>query len=93
MIEQGTTGIYRNSIKIDELGAYDYFGEMGVITQRLRSATVIAEQDVVLYELTSSSFYEVIFDRTEIAMELMKLLSGRLRSTNEKISSPELPKR
>lgn len=87
LIEQGNTGIYVNGVKVNELGAYDYFGEMSVITQRVRSATVIAEEDVVLYELTSSAFYEIIFDRTEIAMELMKLLSLRLRSTNAKVSS------
>ncbi len=90
LIERGTTGVYIHAKKINELGAFDYFGEMSVITQRLRSATVIAEEDVVLYELTTSAFYEVIFDRTEIAMEMMKLLSCRLRSTNERISAPLL---
>lgn len=86
LIEQGHTGIYIHGHKINELSAYDYFGEISVITQRVRSATVIAEEDVVLYELTSSAFYEMIFDRTEIAMELMKQLSLRLRNTNEKVS-------
>lgn len=86
LIEQGRTGIYIHGHKINELSAYDYFGEISVITQRVRSATVIAEEDVVLYELTSSAFYEMIFDRTEIAMELMKQLSLRLRNTNEKVS-------
>jgi len=86
LIEQGHTGIYINGLKINELSAYDYFGEISVITQKVRSATVIAEEDTVLYELTSSAFYEMIFDRTEIAMELMKLLSLRLRTTNEKVS-------
>ncbi|MGG1639475.1 Npt1/Npt2 family nucleotide transporter [Paenibacillus sp. NRS-1760] len=90
LIEQGHTGIYIHGHKINELSAYDYFGEISVITQRVRSATVIAEEDVFLYELTSSAFYEMIFDRTEIAMELMKQLSLRLRNTNDKVSKAVL---
>ena len=90
LIEQGTVGVYVNSVRVTGLGAYDSFGEMSVITKRLRSATVIAEEDVVLYKLTLSSFYEIIFDRTEIALEMMKLLSLRLRSTNAKISASSM---
>ncbi|QJD86067.1 Npt1/Npt2 family nucleotide transporter [Cohnella herbarum] len=87
LIERGTAGIYIDSTCVKVLGAYDYFGEMSVITHKARSASVIAEEDVTLYELTSNAFYEIIFDRTEIAMAMMKLLSLRLRSTNEKIAS------
>jgi CRP-like cAMP-binding protein/ATP/ADP translocase/HEAT repeat protein len=90
LIEQGKAGIYINGSKVNELGAYAYFGEISVITDRVRSATVLAEEDVKLYELTSDAFYEIIFDRTEIAMELMKLLSLRLRSTNDKVASSQL---
>ncbi|HHY71975.1 MAG TPA: cyclic nucleotide-binding domain-containing protein [Bacillus bacterium] len=86
LIKQGTTGIYKNSTKVAELSENECFGEMAVLTDGPRSATIIAEEDTELYQLTSHAFYDMLFERTEIALELMRLLSRRLRSVNARIA-------
>ncbi|MBP3965425.1 Npt1/Npt2 family nucleotide transporter [Paenibacillus lignilyticus] len=80
LIQSGRTGIYRGTDKLNERTAGECFGQTAILTRRLRTATVMAEEDLVLWRLDSSSFYDVIFDRTGIALEMMKLLSRRLRS-------------
>lgn len=44
-------------IPIAGLGPGDFFGEMTVIEMQNRSATVVAQTPVVLYELTAQSLY------------------------------------
>ncbi|WP_239619273.1 Npt1/Npt2 family nucleotide transporter [Cohnella mopanensis] len=90
LIKQGTMGIYQRMVKIGELSANECVGEMAVISHGPRSATIIAEEDTELYRLTSQAFYDLLFERTEIALEMMKLLSRRLRSMNARIPVSEV---
>lgn len=85
IITKGKAGLFRNSMKIGEMGTNDCFGEMAVLTRSLSTATVIAQEELQLLRLDSEVFYEIIFDRTEIALEIMKLLSRRIRNVNDKI--------
>jgi len=89
LIKQGTAGIYRQDTRIGELGANECFGEMAVITQGPRTATIMAEEDMELFQLTRDTFYNMLSERTEIALELMKLLSRRLRSMNARIPAAD----
>ncbi|WEK53538.1 MAG: Npt1/Npt2 family nucleotide transporter [Candidatus Cohnella colombiensis] len=89
LIKQGSVGIYRNGSKIGKLSTSDCFGEMAVITQGHRTATIVAEEDTQLYQLTSQAFFNGLFERTEIAREMMKILSRRLRSMNANIESSD----
>ena len=45
------------SIRMTDLGPGDFFGEMTLIEMQNRSATVVAETDTVLYELTARNLY------------------------------------
>src|SRR6185312_5376231 len=45
------------AIRMTGLGPGDFFGEMTLIEMQNRSATVVAETDTVLYELTARSLY------------------------------------
>jgi len=90
LIKQGTAGIYKQRTRIGELGSKECFGEMAVITQGPRTATIVAEEDMELYQLTRDTFYNMLSERTEIALELMKLLSRRLRSMNARIPANDM---
>lgn len=76
---EGTLGVYRNGERVGTLGPGDCVGQTSILTRRHRTATLRAEEDVRLWRLDSTAFYEMMFDRTGIAMEMMKLLSRRMR--------------
>lgn len=80
LIRSGRAGVYRSGQCVDVREAGDSFGQTAVLTKRVRTATIRAETDLQLLRLDSSDFYEVMFDRTELALVMMKLLSRKLRS-------------
>ena len=82
-------GVYRSGQPLGELKRGDCFGEMAILTQGARTATIRAEENVLLWRLDSSVFYDMMFDQTSIAVEMMKLLSRRLRSELERGSAAD----
>lgn len=89
LIHKGNAAVYRNKILVGTLAAGECFGEMGMLIQSKRTATIIAEEEMQVFRLDSAAFYEMIFDQTAIALEMMKLLSHRLRSALSRVASGE----
>lgn len=89
IMDGGRAGVYRNGQPLGEVKRGDCFGEMAILTQGVRTATIRAEEDVLLWRLDSSVFYDMMFDQTSIAVEMMKLLSRRLRSELERGQSAD----
>ncbi|MEK0316521.1 Npt1/Npt2 family nucleotide transporter [Cohnella sp. 56] len=79
MIESGKVGVFKGDTRVHELRSEEYFGEMAVLTQGERTATIVAEEDVRLWKLDSDVFNERMTDRPSMAVEMMKLLSRRTR--------------
>jgi CRP-like cAMP-binding protein len=79
LISAGRVGVFRGGRRIATKGARDSFGETAVLSGRPRTATVLAEENVELLRLKSEDFYEALFDRTELALQMIRLLSRRLR--------------
>ena len=57
----------------------DYVGEMSLIDNMARSSTVIARSDTQVLSITHSNFYNQIKHNPEIALELLGMLSRRIR--------------
>lgn len=79
LIRQGRANVIRREAVIGKLQDGDCFGEMAVLTSGLRTATVIADEPCSLWRLDTAVFYEMMFNQSEIALEMMRLLSQRLR--------------
>jgi CRP/FNR family cyclic AMP-dependent transcriptional regulator len=62
------------------LGPGDYFGEIALIDEGTRSATITAATDVTAYGLTSWEFKPFVEDHPEVAWALLQTLAGRLRA-------------
>jgi len=65
------------------LGAGDFFGEMALIHNAPRAATVTAKTDVVVLELDKQSFDRVLQHSSSVAMAMVKEISERLRQNDE----------
>ncbi|HGY56756.1 MAG TPA: cyclic nucleotide-binding domain-containing protein [Caldithrix abyssi] len=84
-------GKVRISAAIDEndeiilsyLSDGDYFGEMALLTDDVRSATVTAEEDLELLKLQKEDFKQLVSSNAEITLSLTHMLSERLKAANK----------
>lgn len=65
----------------------DLFGEMGVLDEQARCATVVAATPCVLITLSRSDFKAFMKDNFAVTEYIMRMLIGRLRSANRRIES------
>jgi CRP-like cAMP-binding protein len=72
-------------IILAELGPGDVVGEMGLLDDEPRTATVIANEDTETVELGAGALSEAMVRYPEVAKSLLRMLSRRLRSTDELI--------
>ena len=56
IVKKGQVEVYQRSIYLRTLNPMEYFGERSLLTNEVRSATVIAKDDVELYCLDKDSF-------------------------------------
>lgn len=73
-------------IVLSELATGDYFGEMALIDQSKRSATVIAMEDTELTVISRQSFIECLRLNPHISEQIMLGLVTNLREANKKIA-------
>ena len=67
------------------LGAGEPFGEMGVIDEKPRSATVVAVEETVVRELHRDDLFQILQAHPEVALRLLKVLFERLREADATI--------
>ena len=80
VIESGEVSVSRGGEHIRKLGPGDYFGEMAVIDQGPRSASVVAESEVRCRGMTAWSFRPFLESHGEVAWPLLEALVKRLRA-------------
>ena len=69
------------------LGPGEFFGEMGLIDDAPRSASVVAIEPCELLVITRRDFKKSMTENAEMAMAVMKGLVRRLREADRKIGS------
>jgi CRP-like cAMP-binding protein len=65
------------SIKVSEISPGQFFGEMALLTGEPRSATVKAETDALVYEITKEDMELLLDKRPEIAEQLTQMIAQR----------------
>jgi CRP/FNR family cyclic AMP-dependent transcriptional regulator len=63
------------------LGPGDHFGEVALLDEGVRSATVIAETELRCYGLTPWEFRPFVEEHPQVAWKLLQALARRLRTT------------
>ncbi len=69
------------------LGPGELFGELGVIDDSSRSATVVATQNSDLVTLSKSDFQNCLMANFDVSLFIMRGLAKRLRDADRKIES------
>ena len=69
------------------LNPNDFFGEMGLLDDEPRSASVVALESCELLHLSKRDFKKCLEDNFEMALALMRGLVKRLREADKKIGS------
>ncbi len=65
----------------------DFFGELSLLDDEPRSASIIAIEDAVLFLVTRRQFYQLIASHPVILKKVIKEICTRLRRADEKIKS------
>ena len=82
VIESGTAKVTVGGDERATLGPGDYFGEIALIDEGARTATVTAETDMKTYAMTFWEFRPIVETDARIAWTLVQALAHRLREAD-----------
>ncbi len=69
------------------MGPHDFFGEMGILDDQPRSASVATLEPCELLRLSKAGFINCLKENSEVAMLVIRNLVRRLREADRKIES------
>ncbi len=92
MIASGEVSVVKGQgqdqeIELARIGTGDYFGEMALVDDVVRSATVRTEKESRLLVLHKQEFKEIVREYPQIALQICKVLSARIRKLHEKVKT------
>jgi len=78
-----------HEIELARIGTGDYFGEMALFEDTVRSATIRTAKESRFLVLHKQEFTEIVREYPQIALHICKALSGRIRELHEKVKGYE----
>lgn len=81
-----TKKVDKKTVLINTLDTGEVFGEMGLISQALRSASVVAVGNVTIGVIERENFEKIVADLPEDVQAIVRALVDRLRFTSEQLS-------
>lgn len=85
MIVKGEVEVIAGGNKVAVMKEGDGFGEMALIDNQPRSADIVASDDVLVLKMESDDFLEILKQRDEVALGVIRVLTGRIRELNTKL--------
>lgn len=85
LVLSGRVEILRDGSSLGAFGPGDFFGEMALLDQAPRSATIRAIDQTSCLMLSSWDFKALLERYPSIAVKLLEVLSRRLRVANERL--------
>jgi CRP/FNR family transcriptional regulator, cyclic AMP receptor protein len=79
-IEQGSVEVRRGEQLLAELGPGDFFGEMGLMADTRRNATVTATSPVKVVVMTAQAFRQTAREMPEVADKIRSAIEERCRN-------------
>ena len=87
VIVEGRVQVTRQGRRVSTLSSGDFVGEIALVTEMLRTATVTAETPVRLFVLTRREFHAVLDQNPKVERKVLRVLARRLAETS---SDPKL---
>ena len=81
IIESGTATVRRNGRKVAELGAGSIVGELAVVLERKRNASVTADTELSLLVIDSRAFATLLDEIPGFSRRLLHTVATRLSET------------
>ena len=81
-----TKKVDKKTVLINTLKTGEVFGEMGLISQALRSASVVAVGNVTIGVIERDNFEKLVGELPEDMQAIVRALVDRLRFTSEQLS-------
>ncbi len=89
VIQSGEIEIRRTMGEVERvlavLPAGEFFGEMGILTGRPRSATAVVKRPSRLLVVEAEMFEAMLRGKTEIALRMIRALAARLERANQQV--------
>jgi CRP/FNR family cyclic AMP-dependent transcriptional regulator len=86
VIAEGSAKVSQGGQERGSLGPGDYFGEIALIDDGMRTASVTADSELKVYGLTSWEFRPLVETNASIAWKLLKTMATRLREAEGRSS-------
>ncbi|MBL0897548.1 MAG: cyclic nucleotide-binding domain-containing protein [Reyranella sp.] len=72
-------------IVVAEMKKNSFFGEMAILLDVPRTATIKAKEPLSTLKITKDTFYRLVEEVPQMAIEVMRELAHRLEDTNQKL--------
>ena len=72
-------------IAVAEMKRNSFFGEIAILCDVPRTATIKAREPLSTLKITKDMFYRLVAEFPQMAVEIMRELAHRLEDTNEKL--------
>lgn len=79
VVVRGQVSVERDGVRLNTLGAGDFFGEIALVDGGPRTATVRSEAPSTLLVITHRDFHSLMDEFPEIAAQVMSALAHRVR--------------
>jgi CRP/FNR family cyclic AMP-dependent transcriptional regulator len=83
IIISGSVRVVHGDEVLARLGPGDFFGELAVLDQAPRAASVVAEEQTVCLALASWDFLRLLERDPKLSLALLRALAGRIRALAE----------
>ena len=79
VVEEGEADVTVGGEQRGSIGPGDYFGEIALLTDSPRTATLVARTDMLCYGMTPWDFRPLVESNSEIAWKLLTAMAEKMR--------------
>lgn len=83
IIAEGKMLVHDGDLHLNELQRYDIFGEMAALDPEVRSASITAIEDTLLYELDQEDLLQLVETQSAFTRGIFHILCQRMRNVME----------
>lgn len=75
----------KGQIRVAEMTKNDFFGEIAILCDVPRTATIKAREPLSTLKISKDTFYRLVAEVPQMAIEIMRELAHRVEDTNTKL--------